>query len=1273
MTDILNLQGAAAMLVANSPVALSDSSGIPQLDANGFLLDPSSPESGLIGTRLNGLAIWSAYQTAAHISQPGGTWADHAPGMNVSYSFGVGATIIPEGYEAFSTQAAQEGALRAMQQYMDVSGVTFHEAEDVNDANITFIFGIGSTNGGGWANYPSAGGGFVQVGHVPYEPQMDAGSYSLRLLMHELGHGLGLAHPGDYNGDTAQYTDADHFNDSRQYTNMSYWNGSYTGANLSHFSTLALHDMLAVQMEYGINWSTRADDTVYGFNATAGNLSYDFSYDNTMAFCIWDGGGNDTLDFSGFVSNAVMDLRQGSFSSTGLETYNVSVAYGAVIENAVGGTGDDRMHGNHAANMMHGGAGDDVIFGGAQTNPVAIIDPRDFTGILLNDAPLTRNQYLSATNIQAFSGGAFTIEMQVQLERSPANTIAFASYAVSGGDNELLIDGINKGNLKITIRGVSYTTSIATEELIDGMAHRLSVTWDKATGVLNTYIDGVLEDTGVLQLGVSIRVGGTLVFGQEQDSVGGGFSTNQIFQGTIGDIRTFDHVRTAQEIADSAFLDLSGTEQGLTNNWQVSDTVTGRISNAVEGGTSLTVVNGASVNNTAPLVDLTPDHDRLIGGTGNDTVHGGAGNDIIYGNSEKVDAASPTFDLLGLNLQEASGQKIEGSVSGFSATQFTFEMLAAFDPAATGQQWFSNMPGNWYLMVDPNNQGLWLNLNGAWAYTQISWAELTSQGVHRISITWDSASGGLNVYLDGGLQSSTTFQQGVALTVAPSEAFSLNPRASIGDVRFFSDVRTSAEIRTSAFEPLAADTDSLVSHIVVDGLTGNVTDVVSGMGLTVTGTPATSTHVVWSDADMLVGGLGADWLYGGTDNDQLDGGADGDQLWGGAGADAHLGGDGIDYARYDDANYGNLTLSLDAPSLNTGVAVGDNYVSIEGLVGGVGRDMITGNASANYLFGADGDDFIYGQAGIDYLNGGGGGDHLWGGAGADQFLGGAGIDYARYDDAEYGNVTVRLDAPSLNTGVAAGDTFAEIEGLVGGAGNDIIVGNGEANYLFGANGDDMIYGQVGADYLSGGAGADHLWGGAGADYIIGGDGAGIDYARYDDGNWGNLVLRLDASSLNTGTAAAGDTYTGVEGLVGGTGNDVVIGNSDANYLFGAAGMDYMDGRLGNDYLNGGSGADRFRFSTALDGTSNVDRITDFAHAVDDLLLVTSIFSAIGAVLDAGELRIGILASDANDYLIYNQASGQLYYDADGSLAGSQTLFATFTAGTVLDINDFMIT
>ncbi|MGL4490170.1 MAG: calcium-binding protein [Rhizobiaceae bacterium] len=336
------------------------------------------------------------------------------------------------------------------------------------------------------------------------------------------------------------------------------------------------------------------------------------------------------------------------------------------------------------------------------------------------------------------------------------------------------------------------------------------------------------------------------------------------------------------------------------------------------------------------------------------------------------------------------------------------------------------------------------------------------------------------------------------------------------------------------------------------------------------------------------------------------------------------------------------------------------------------NDVINGRGGNDVILGEGGSDFLIGGDGADTLNGGAGGDNLSGGLGADVLIGGndASIDYARYDDANYGNLTIRLDGGANAGAAAVGDVFNGIEGVVGGLGNDLIVGNALANYLFGGGGNDLIYGLGGADYLSGGLGSDSLYGGAGADQHFGGDDAGVDFARYDDANYGNLTISLLAPASNTG-AATGDTYNGIEGIVSGAGNDVIVGNNLANYLFGSGGNDFIDGLGGSDVLNGGAGSDLFRFSSAL-GAGNIDTVQGFTTGADDLLLLKSIFAAIGATLDAGELRIGAAALDANDFIIYNSTTGALSYDVNGSAAGGVIQFANLGAGLALTVGDFVM-
>ncbi|HRK19035.1 MAG TPA: hypothetical protein PK970_08775 [Hyphomicrobiaceae bacterium] len=238
-----------------------------------------------------------------------------------------------------------------------------------------------------------------------------------------------------------------------------------------------------------------------------------------------------------------------------------------------------------------------------------------------------------------------------------------------------------------------------------------------------------------------------------------------------------------------------------------------------------------------------------------------------------------------------------------------------------------------------------------------------------------------------------------------------------------------------------------------------------------TGAAAGDTYV---SIEGLAGGSGNDRLYG-DDNANALYGLDGhDHLYGGLGADTLDGGSGTDYARYDDAAYGNLTVSLLLPFLNTGAAAGDVFTAIEGLVLGSGNDRIYGNGAANYLYGMGGNDHLYGMAGADYLHGG------------------AGIDYARYDDASYAGLTADLANIVAGTGVAAGDRFVEIEGLV-------LTQNSDRGY--GTSGANTIYGRAGDDTLDGRGGNDRLFGEGGRDTFVFGTGYGrdtVDFVSADD-------------------------------------------------------------------------------------------------------------------------------------------------------------------------------
>lgn len=191
------------------------------------------------------------------------------------------------------------------------------------------------------------------------------------VLLHEIGHALGLDHPGSYNG-SAQYTkDAEYRQDTQQYTVMSYFNAGSDGSGAAHLTaqgfhyaaTPLLHDIAAIQAIFGADMTTRADNTVYGFNSTAGSAVFDFSANRNPVLAIWDAGGVDTINASSFSTHQVINLGDGTYSSIGALKKNVAIAYGALIENAVGGKGNDKITGNAADNRLTGASGRDTITG----------------------------------------------------------------------------------------------------------------------------------------------------------------------------------------------------------------------------------------------------------------------------------------------------------------------------------------------------------------------------------------------------------------------------------------------------------------------------------------------------------------------------------------------------------------------------------------------------------------------------------------------------------------------------------------------------------------------------------------------------------------------------------------------------------------------------------------------------------------------------------------------------------------------------------------------
>lgn len=290
---------------------------------------------------------------------------------------------------------------------------------------------------------------------------------------------------------------------------------------------------------------------------------------------------------------------------------------------------------------------------------------------------------------------------------------------------------------------------------------------------------------------------------------------------------------------------------------------------------------------------------------------------------------------------------------------------------------------------------------------------------------------------------------------------------------------------------------------------------------------------------------------------------------------------GTDELRYDGTR--GATLDLRAATLEGNFGGGGYLSSANGVLGGftvangVMIENATGGAGADRLIGNGGNNRLDGGAGNDTLIGGGGADRLMAGEGRDSFDGGAGNDTVDYA-ASRGSLRVDLLFSQINTNIAAGDTYEDIENLSGSQGADNIRGTFGDNLLQGQRNVDYIFGRSGNDTLDGGVGNDVLFGGVGSDILQGGENR--DRAQYSE-SLTAVVLDLMNTRLNTGEAI-GDVYQSIEDLAGSAFDDQIYGNTGANQLFGREGADQLYGRGGDDYLNGGANNDR------LDGGAGND-------------------------------------------------------------------------------------
>ncbi|MBU3972136.1 MAG: M10 family metallopeptidase C-terminal domain-containing protein [Alphaproteobacteria bacterium] len=1205
----------------------------------------------------NGKPSLSSTDAGAQITRANQSWATAlGTAATVTYAFRDSITTMPTDTAGFSQFSATQIAatILALAAWSDVANITFQRVQNVGSEysnNATILLGNYSSGQEGAAAFAYLPGGMPGVttasqaqgdvwinSSLTYNTLPVQLGYGQHTLLHELGHAIGLSHPAAYNasadGDITYDGSAIYYEDSRQYTVMSYFSEQVTGADFRadplspqrYASAPLLDDISAAQRLYGSNMTTRTGDTVYGFNSTAGRAWYSaVSSSSALVFCAWDAGGTDTFDFSGYFNNGqVIDLRQGAFSSVGGMSGNVSIAIGAVIENAIGGSGSDTFRGNSANNRFTPNAGTDVVDGGLGTDTVVFSGARSAYTITWNGQVGTvvgNGQNVTVTNVESLQ---FTDQ-----------TIAAAPTGglIVGGD--ITNETITGTALADVIGGLGGV------DTINGLGGNDNLNGGSGNDALN---GGDGDDILIGALGNDALNGGAGVDTADYAGAGAGVTVS-LAAGTASGGAGSDTLSLVENVTGSAHADTL-TGDGNANTLRGGggiDTLNGGAGGDLlvagapgQGGGAPDVVKaqgtvngsiGAAVSLTGTFDLLTTsaiaDSSTIPHATVVATTHGGVeyyAITVVAGETVTFDIDGASFDST-LRLVTAGGVELANNDDNASDGGSTTDSMLTHTFSAAGTyyiqvaKWLANTADSFTSEAPPAGQTYTLHvsspsqtpvpiqmigstLNGDAGTDTLeggSGADTLNGGADDDTLT---GGGGADV-IDGGTGTDTAVYSGnrsaYTITVSGGVTTVTGPDgtdtvSNVERLQFADGVFNAAggPLTTTINGTANADTlNGTAGADIINGLAGN--DTINGL----------------DGADVIDGGDGDDAIAAGTGNDTVHGGVGNDVISGDGGSDVLHGDDGDDAFLFAVGEPGGSTQVFGGAGVDTVILRGGGAsIDLTANGGSAGGVAISTNLIENVQFDGSADAgggarLAYGSEANNSLvalgilaavtfEGRGGDDLLIGGSGADSLLGGDGNDTVSGGE---GNDTIE--------GGAGGDSLAGGLGadmVYGGVGNDVISGDGGSDLLFGEDGDDAFLFAVGEP-----GGATQVYGGEGADTVIlRGGGASIDLTA-NGGSAGGVAISTNSienvqfdgsadagggarlaygSEANNAIVALGIlaavTFEGRGGddlLIGGSGADSLLGGDGNDTVSGADGNDTIEGGLGADNLSGGLGAD----------------------------------------------------------------------------------------------------